>query len=393
MKKFILCLAAGLLGGAAFSTPISDLTAGADLAAKCVGGTYSVTVSVVNYSASGSLVPSGVVPTIVHIPKPAAGLVASLPMSTVFPILGLSTNLTFSGAADATTNGIAWTVSDPSAIGTTINIKFGANTYPTTINSVSGTVYTDSNALGVPVLDPFDHNYRGTGFTNDASHTSTVTITGVALGWAVNITFHPQMAGIGGVPGQQFVLSTTIAGNAVNLVTGQTYNATVNLELPAVQDTVVNFSSNELGAIAPVTVLKGTSSAPFSFTVNLVYGNLPVWLTASSGGHTFTKSLNALPLLASVAAVTTPTIAGAPVEFAVTLNANAPTGGFLVYLHSDDPNLIVPASVTVLAGAKTVNFTATPAVVSTDTTITGITGTYIEATHGGTVVRSLVTLH
>lgn len=394
MKRFGISLAVALLAGAAFCDNVADIKAGTDLAVRCAGGTY--TVGALGAFSTGDLIPTGGVTTLVHIPKTANTLVVNLPTGTLFPSLGISTNLTFTGATDSTVGGIAWTVTDPTAVGQTISVKYNGTTYPVVITSVSGTIYSVASILPLPVLDPFDHNYRGSQINDDASQVGGhVLISGTAYGSIpVTVSIDPIISGIGGVAGPQFVLNATVdPNNNINLVSGQTYTGVVTLELPAAADTTVTFSSLLLYNFSACKVLKGSKTGTFSFSTNTVGSTVPGWLIAGTGGRTFVRPLNVLPLLQSITAVTSPILSGGPVTFSVNLNAAAPTGGAVVKLHSDDPNLIFPASVTVPATMKNVLFTVTPGIVSTGTTTTAVTNTYVTAIYGAAIVRTLISIH
>jgi len=394
MKKLLISISATLLAVAAFADPVLDVKAGTDLAVRCSGGTFTIDAPDFGASTTSDLILPGTASTLAHIPKAAAGLTASVAMGTLFPALGITTTLTFTGATDATTGGIAWTVSDPTEIGKTISVTYKGVPYSVVVTGISGTVYTVGSALGVPVLDPFDHVYRGTGLLPDPAHVSSVVISGSAEGVIpVTVTLNPDISGIGGASGEQFVLSVNLTGNAVNLVSDVTYTGQVNLELPAVPAGVtVALTGNLFTGLGSVLVPGGKQSVGFSFRAESVGSEVPGWITATAGGHSFTRTLNVLPLLASIEVGTVPAISGAPVEFVIHLNTKAPAP-FVITLHSDDPNLTVPASIPVPLNATSVTFTATPAVVGTGTTLTATTPTYVSATYGGTIVRTLLSLH
>jgi len=124
---------------------------------------------------------------------------------------------------------------------------------------------------------------------------------------------------------------------------------------------------------ASVTVASGSTTASFTATVSSVSTAQTVTLTASANSvaKTFALQLGtSLPVLsASTCASGSMTGAGTD-SCTVTLNAAAPSGGFAVSVASNNAAVVVPASVTVTAGATTASFTATVSSVSTAQTVT-----------------------
>ena len=386
MKKLLLTLLASVLAAASFADTVQDITAGKDLSVRCTSGTFTISGGL-GTSASGSLVPS----TLVHVTKAANTLVATVPTGTLLNGSGISTNLTFTGAADATTGGINWTVTDPGLVGQNVTVTYNGTPVVVTVTGVSGNVYTVGTHVVSPVFDSFDSVYRGTMLQNDASQTSSVTVTGTAEGIVpVSITINPVFAGMGGEAVTQFVNHVLLS--TASVVSGEPYTGTVYLESAVTTNTTVSLSSN-LAATSSVVVLAGQKQATFSFTPGAVYSTTPSWIRAIAFGTTADEAITALPLLASISVNTAVPLSGAPVSFTVHLNGNAPTGGLVVHLSTDDQDLVLPSSVTVPAGTNSVSFTATPSVVSTSTSTTGVTETYVSGQNGSTIVRAALLLH
>ena len=385
MKTFTACVLTFVLAAFAFCQPVADVKAGMDLAIRSVGG--SVSVAGLGTTATTDLPPS----ILVHISKAAGTLVATVPTGTLFANSGISTTLTFTGAADSTSGGIDWTVTDPAAIGKTITVEYQGVANDITVTGVSGNVFTVAAFVETPIFDPFDSVYRAVSMSMDPSQTSSIVITGTAAGLVpVTVTLTPDFSGIGGEKVTQFVNHVLLSTPTV--VSGQTYTGTVFLESAVTSATSVVVTSN-LAAAQTVTVPAGQSSAPFNLTVAPLYATTPAYVRAYAFGTVADEPLTALPLLASIVVNNAIAVAGAPVELTINLNAPAPSGGTVVGLHSDDLNFILPSTVTVPSGQKSVTVTATPAVVSTNSSVSGTTETYVSAQYESTVVRAALMLH
>lgn len=86
-------------------------------------------------------------------------------------------------------------------------------------------------------------------------------------------------------------------------------------------------------------------------------------------------ALRAPPEIAGVLLATYSLPGGGQTSGTVTLNGDAPTGGAVVSLSTDDPAASVPATVTIPAGQSSANFTITTTTVGGETPVT-ITATY-----------------
>src|SRR5205814_10206347 len=108
-----------------------------------------------------------------------------------------------------------------------------------------------------------------------------------------------------------------------------------------------------------VTVSAGATTATFSITTSGVAATSSAVITATYGtARTAALTVNPATLLSltrSPQAVT----GGASSTGTATLNGAAPAGGAVATLQSNTSAAMVPASVTIPAGAKTATFTIT----------------------------------
>ena len=125
----------------------------------------------------------------------------------------------------------------------------------------------------------------------------------------------------------------------------------------------------------PVTVTVQAGQNRLSFSIGTLCTNTSetVPIFAQSGGASVSSNLtvnpssSCVPNVASVNLVSTVT-GGNSLTGSVTLTANAPTGGAVVSLSSNNAAASVPASVTVAAGNTSASFTITTTSVSANTT-------------------------
>ena len=121
-------------------------------------------------------------------------------------------------------------------------------------------------------------------------------------------------------------------------------------------------STNPAVASVPpsVTVPQGASSATFTITTSGVSANTPVTIVATRSSMQ-TKILEVLPAggLSGLSFNPTTAVGSGGSTGTVTLGGPAPSGGTVVTLTSSDTRwVVVPATVTVPAGASSVTFTA-----------------------------------
>jgi hypothetical protein len=155
------------------------------------------------------------------------------------------------------------------------------------------------------------------------------------------------------------------------LVTGgspSTCTVTLSGAAPAA-GAVVSISDNSAAATAPtsLTIAAGATSNTFVVTTTAVATNQTVSLSASYGGASPTASLAiSAPAPASLVCSPATINAGSASTCTVWLGSSAPTAGFAVTLSSNNPNLTVPARVTVLSGSLTAIFSASAASITAD---------------------------
>ena len=148
---------------------------------------------------------------------------------------------------------------------------------------------------------------------------------------------------------------------------GTTSAGTVTLTAAATADVAVGLTSDKAAVTVPasVTVPEGSTSATFTATTSPTGSAVDATVTADAGGRTAAGTLTVSP--AEVQAITVvgddesdPSV-GYPVKVTVSLNGPAEAGGHVVQLSSAAPDVLsAPASVTVPAGADSVDVTLSP---------------------------------
>ncbi len=168
---------------------------------------------------------------------------------------------------------------------------------------------------------------------------------------------------------------------------------TVTLSGPAPSGgAVVTLNSNSPAAAVPasVTVAAGATVTPsFTITTTAVSASTPVTISATYGGVTATGALTVQPPSPSAVNLSPASVLGGTSTTlnTVTLNGPAPAGGAIVTLASNNPAAVVPASVTVAAGA-----TVSPAFTITTTLVSTSTPASISATYNGVTVPATLTV-
>ena len=157
---------------------------------------------------------------------------------------------------------------------------------------------------------------------------------------------------------------------------GEDAKGEVTLTAPASSSTyVVNITSSVSAVIVPatVTIPAGSTSTSFSMATQPVQAETSVTINALAGVETRTATLVVRP--AAVPAVdrlqVDPSFEGGQSSTAtVHLDRPASPSPIVVTLASDNPALVVPASVTVSVGTSAATFTMTSRVVSSETRVT-----------------------
>ena len=145
---------------------------------------------------------------------------------------------------------------------------------------------------------------------------------------------------------------------------GNSTGASVTLSAPSpAGGALVALASDQAAAMVPtsVSVAQGATSAGFSVTTQAVSSTTAVNLSASYAGVTRTATLNLQPAaaaaLAGISVMPSKVVGGQAATGSVSLSAAAGPGGVVVQLESSNPTVLsLPATVTVVAGARTASF-------------------------------------
>ena len=153
------------------------------------------------------------------------------------------------------------------------------------------------------------------------------------------------------------VLSSVALDRSIS-VSGQSRLLTVSLAAPAAVDTIVSLSSDNAVVDLPadVTVTAGQSSVTTLVATGSVASITTVQLSASLGAQLVSTQLTLLPPMPRLRISPPSTFGGTTVKGTVILSGAAPVGGLVLELESDDVSVAVPASITVPAGQRTVDF-------------------------------------
>ena len=229
----------------------------------------------------------------------------------------------------------------------------------------------------------------------------------------INLTLPPELDGAGvislAITADNF-LSNTVTFTVASLPATQLHLASLTLSQSStiagdsVPGTVtlngrarfggysVNLSASGLGVQVPpsITVPENAASANFSISAGGAGAAGAYTITASAGGLARTAVLQVYP-------VNTPTLTGLslgaasvtggdPVTGTLSLSGNAPLGGVTVQLASSNPDVQVPAGVSLSFGRNSAAFTATTSPVTTTETAT------ITASFAGSTSRAMLSL-
>ncbi|MGA7240081.1 MAG: TIGR03790 family protein, partial [Bryobacteraceae bacterium] len=163
--------------------------------------------------------------------------------------------------------------------------------------------------------------------------------------------------------------SNSLALNPQYLIGGTPSMGTITLAAAAASDTAFTLKSGQTGAAtvpATITVPAGQITASFPISTSFVASDTPLFITAASPGLTLTNTLVPQPVLAALFVSPGTVTAGASAMGTVYLNENAPAGGIVVSLATNNGAVSVPPSVTVPPGSSIVSFPiATSAVAAT----------------------------
>ena len=201
----------------------------------------------------------------------------------------------------------------------------------------------------------------------------TITATSGVVSKTAALTVNPAAASVS---------LTSVTVNPASVVGGAGVTGTVTLSGAApAGGVVVTLTSSSVSAKVPVsvTVPAGATSATFAITTVKVTAVASVNITGTYNAVSQRGTLQVTPTCAPVTFVLNPTSVkgGTSSTGTITLNGPAPAGGAVVTLKSSKTTAAtVAASVTVPAGATTVNFTVSTKAVSaaTSSTITVTAG-------------------
>jgi hypothetical protein len=240
--------------------------------------------------------------------------------------------------------------------------------------SVSGQAFSISGGSALPISVAPGAKYT---FNVNFSPTSTGTAAGqltiASNAWG-NGTIVAGLSGTGTSASTAALTSLSCTSSSMTGAGTDSCSVTLNAAAPS-GGFAVSLASNNSAVTVPasVAVAAGSTTASFTATVSAVSTAQTVTLTASANGVAKTFALQLGPSVPVLSALTcaSGSMTGAGTDSCtVTLNAAAPSGGFAVSLASNNSAVVVPASVTVAAGATTASFTATVSSVSTAQTVT-----------------------
>ncbi|HEY3783160.1 MAG TPA: hypothetical protein VGL56_18940 [Fimbriimonadaceae bacterium] len=329
---------------------------GVSFAAGASAASFAITstpVTAVTKATITATLANSSVSTVVTVVPPSVSLVRVAPSPVVG---GTSTKVAVYLNGMAPTGGLAVKVSSNNSaavVPATITVPAGA----TAANAV---VTTTAVTSSTPVT------------INAATGSITVTTNLV-----VNPVFYPAITGFYPSAG------VVVGGNA----------ATASVTLASAAPTggeVVHLTSNTVGVTVPssVTVLSGKTSISFSVTSTPVKAVTNVQLTATLGTSTVNTIVTVVPPSVSLVRVApSPVVGGLSTKVAVYLNGKAPTGGFAVSVASSSSSAVVPAIITVPAGATAANATVTTSKVTAATTVV------VTAKTGSTTVETTMVVN
>jgi hypothetical protein len=163
----------------------------------------------------------------------------------------------------------------------------------------------------------------------------------------------------------------------------------LNAAVPANGATINLTSSNPAAAPVPATITMPGNSAftQFQMQAGQVTTSTPVTLRATLNGGSASITFNVLPTsLKSLSIGPTSMTGGVPASGVVMLNGQAPPGGAVVTLSSDNPAVSPPSQVTVTPGSTSVSFDIPTSAVTTNTSAT------VTASWNGVSTQSQITL-
>ena len=171
-------------------------------------------------------------------------------------------------------------------------------------------------------------------------------------------------------------------------VGGRTISSTITLSTAQSIPTTINLGSDNASVVVPasVTIDAGQTSKTFTIETKPVGAYTQTNITATLGTQTRTAQLDLLPPTVRIR-ISPPVVSSeSTAKATITLSGNAPTGGLVVELESDESAASVPSSITVPEGQKTATFNITAGKVTEETYA------YITATIDGVSSEASLTI-
>ncbi len=279
-------------------------------------------------------------------------------------------------------------------------VTIGGNSVPVTVTlngpapSAGINVYlTSSDAADFPV--PASITVKG------GATSGSITVTTAGVKAATTVTVGASLGTVSKsatVTLQPASLASVSAGSIA--VGGNNVTITVQLNgAAAAGGLAVTITSSNTTVLpnASVTVPAGAKSATATVATTAVTASTPVTLTAVSGTVTKTAAVIVTPPGPVSVYIPSPVTGGTSVKMTVMLSGPAPAGGASVALKCTDSSgaastiFPVPASVTVAAGAKSVETVVAVKIVAASTPLT-VTATYGDASKTANVTVAPATL-
>ena len=188
--------------------------------------------------------------------------------------------------------------------------------------------------------------------TSTVNLDTVVTITGSSFGSSASGTLTVESP-----------IATTISFSPASVVGGVSSTGTISLSGPAPSTGLqVALSSNKAAVTVPatITVPAGATEVTFNALTAAVASNTSATITGTIGARTATGTLTVTaPQLTGLTVRPVSVPGGTSSNGTITLSSAAPVGGLTVALSSDSSKAGVPATVTVVEGATSAQFTVT----------------------------------
>lgn len=182
--------------------------------------------------------------------------------------------------------------------------------------------------------------------------------------------------------------SFTLSSNSI--YGGTNVTGTVNLSVPAPVGLTIPVSDNSASVTspAPMTFVTGNTSGTFTLVTYPTATTHNATISVSKHGQTLTQTLQIMkPVLNYLAMSSTNVLGGSTLTATPQLLGKAYTGGIVVSLSSTGPEMVPPASATILYG------TTQKSVVVTTTVVASTVNRNLNATFDGVTKTRTVTIH